>query len=202
MRRTVVSSVALALITSVAIAQTPSMGQEKQQAPQDQPQGRTSAPDHTVPPTSEAQPKAPIADQSAPAAVGPSQANTASSATTTPSANNGPLGATGQTMPSTISAENAKRDKLLTTEHQFPLTEDQKKLIVKSIASAPKAQGTGDLTNVHVADFLPMATPSQDFSLEVMSEIPAAKQYKYVKLDKRILIVDSPNGTVVGEIAN
>jgi hypothetical protein len=197
MRRSAICSAALALITSVAFAQAPSMGQEKQQAPQDQPQGRTSAPDHTVPPTGEAQPKAPIADQSAPAAVGPSQANTASSV---PS--NSPLGATGQTMPSTISAENAKLDKLTTTAHQFPLTEDQKKLIAKSIASAPKAQTTGDLSNVHVADFLPTATPSQDFSSEVVSEIPAARQYKYVKLDKRVLIIDSPNGTVVGEIAN
>ena len=197
MRRAVFSSAALALITSVAFAQAPSMGQEKQQAPQDQPQGRTSAPDHTVPPPPEAQPKAPIADQAKPAAVGPSQANTAGSV---PS--NGPIGATGQTMPSTISAENAKLDKLTTTAHQFPLTEDQKKLIAKSIASAPKAQGTGDLSNVHVADFLPTATPSQDFSPEVVSEIPAAKQYKFVKLDKRVLIVDPPNGTVVSEIAN
>jgi hypothetical protein len=198
MRRAVFSSAALALITSVAFAQAPSMGQEKQQAPQDQPQGRTSAPDHTVPPTGEAQPKAPIADQAKPAAVGPSQANTASSVP----GNNGPIGATGQTMPSTISAENAKLDKLTTTAHQFPLTEEQKKLIATRIASAPKAQGTGDLSNVHVADFLPTATPSQDFSPDIMSEIPAAKQYKYVKLDKRVLIVDPPNGTVVGEIAN
>ncbi|MEA2874017.1 MAG: hypothetical protein QOH67_3993, partial [Hyphomicrobiales bacterium] len=143
MRRAVFSSAALALITSVALAQAPSMGQEKQQAPQDQPQGRVSAPDHTVPPPTESQPKAPIADQAKPAAVGPSQANTASSVP----GNNGPIGATVQTMPSTISAENAKLDKLTTTAHQFPLTEEQKKLIATSIASAPKAPGTGDLSN-------------------------------------------------------
>jgi hypothetical protein len=39
----------------------------------DQPQGQTKAPDHTVPPPPEAQPQAPIADQSKPAAVGPSR---------------------------------------------------------------------------------------------------------------------------------
>jgi hypothetical protein len=190
---------ALAVITSVAVAQGPSMGQEKQQAPQDQPQGRTSAPDHTTPPTAEAQPKAPIADQSAPAAVGPSQANTASSARGT---SNGPIGATGQTMPSTISAENARLDKLPTTALQFPLTDEQKKLIAKSVAGAPLTQSKEDLSKVHVADFLPTATPTQDFSLEVMSDIPGAKQYKFVKLDKRVLIVDPPNLTVVGEIVN
>jgi len=192
------SAAALALITSVALAQQPSMGQEKQQAPQDQPQGTTSAPDHTIPPPPQAQPQAPIADQSKPAAVGPAQANTASSL---PS--DGPPGATGQTMPSTISADNAKLDKLPTTALQFPLTDEQKKLIAKTVASAPKSSDAG-LANLHAADFLPIATPLQDFSLEVMSEIPAAKQYKFVRLDKRLLIVDPSigGGSVVGEIAD
>ena len=189
------SLTALALITSVALAQTPLMGQEQQKAPQDQPQGRTSAPDHTTPPPPQAQPQAPIADQSAPAAIGPSQNNTGSNVP-----GNGPPGATGQTMPSTISADNAKLDKLPTTALQFPLTEEQKKLIAKSVASAPKTTGA-NLANVHVADFLPTATPVQNFSAEVMSGIPAANQYKFVKLDKRVLVVDPSIGTVVGEIA-
>lgn len=191
------SLTALALISSVALAQTPSMGQEQQKAPQDKPLGKTSAPDSTIPPTGEAQPKAPIADQSKPAAVGPAQANTASNVSNT---REGPPGATGQTMPSTISADNARLDKLPTTALQFPLTEEQKKLIAKSVASAPKTTG-GNLANVHVADFLPTATPVQDFSPEIASGIPAAKQYKFVKLDKRVLVVDPTIGTVVGEIA-
>jgi hypothetical protein len=190
------SATGLALITSVALAQAPSMGQEKQQAPQDQPQGRTSAPDHTVPAPTESQPKAPIADQAAPAAVGPSQTNTASSV---PS--NGPLGATGQTMPSTISAENAKLDKLPTTALQFPLTDEQKKLIAKSIAVASPKGATADLASVHVTSFLPEPTPAlNDFSLDVMNQIPGATNYKYVKADKRVLIVDPSNQTVVGEL--
>ena len=189
------SATALALITSVALAQQPSMGQEKQQAPQDRPQGQTSTPDHTIPPPPQAQPQAPIADQSKPAAVGPAQANTAANVP-----GSGPPGATGQTMPSTISADNAKLDKLPTTALQFPLTDEQKKLIAKSVASAPKTT-SANLANVHVADFLPTATPVQDLPPEVMSEIPAAKQYKFVKLDKRLLVVDPSIGTVVGEIA-
>ena len=187
---------ALALVTSVALAQAPSMGQEQQKAPQDQPQGRTSAPDHTTPPPPQAQPQAPIADQSAPAAIGPSQNNTASNI---PS--NAPPGATGQTMPSTISADNAKLDKLPTTALQFPLTDEQKKMIAKSIADAPPAGAAANLTDVHVTSFLPEPTPPlSDFSLEVMNQIPAAKNYKYVKADKRVLIIDPPNRSVVGEI--
>ncbi|MGB9364542.1 MAG: hypothetical protein WCE79_00870 [Xanthobacteraceae bacterium] len=193
------SLTALALVTSVALAQAPSMGQEQQKAPQDRPQGQTSAPDHTIPPPPQAQPKAPIADQSKPAAVGPAQANTASNVSN--GAKVGPPGATGQTMPSTISADNAKLDKLPTTALQFPLTDEQKKLIAKSVASAPKSTDAG-LANLHVADFLPAPNPPvQDFSLEVMSEIPAAKQYRFVRLDKRLLVVDPSIGTVVGEIS-
>jgi hypothetical protein len=192
----VCSAAALALITSVALAQQPSMGQEKQQAPQDKPQGQTSTPDHTIPPPPQAQPQAPIADQSKPAAVGPAQASTAANVS-----GNSPPGATGQTMPSTISADNAKLDKLPTTALQFPLTDAQKKLIAKSVAAAPQTTGA-NLANVHVADFLPTGTSTQDFSLEVMSEIPAAKQYKFVKPDNRVLVVDPSIGTVVGEITN
>ena len=194
------SATALILIaSSLAVAQQPTATQAQQQSFPAQPQttGQTKAPDHTVPPPPEAQPQAPLADQAKPAAVGPAQANTAASA---PSTNNGPPGATPETMPSTISAENAKRDKLPTTALQFPLSDEQKTLITKSTADAPTAQGKGDLSNVHVADFLPTDTPTRDFTLEIMREIPSAKAYKFVKLDKRLLIVDAANLTVVGEL--
>ena len=193
------SATALVFITATcALAQEPTSTQAQQQNYPAQPQapGATATPDHTIPPPPHAQPQAPIADQSKPAAVGPSQANTAAAV---PS--DRPPGATPQTTPSTISAENAKLDKLPTTALQFPLTEEQRKMISKSIAAASPTQTAAGLANVHVADFLPTATPIQDFSLEVMKEIPSAKQYKFVKADKRVLIVDPPNMTVVGEIA-
>ena len=104
-------------------------------------------------------------------------------------------------MPSTISAENAKLDKLPTTALQFPLSDEQKHLIAKNTADAPLARSNTDLSKVHVAAFLPSVTSIQDFSLEVIREIPAAKRYKFVKLETRVLIVDPPNLTVVGEIA-
>jgi len=100
-----------------------------------------------------------------------------------------------------FSAENAKLDKLTTTAHQFPLSEEQRTMISKSIAAATPTEAAGGLANVHVADFLPTATPVHDFSLEVMKDIPSARQYKFVKADKRVLIIDAPNRTVVGEIA-
>ena len=184
---------AIALMSSTAFAQAPATGNEMQQAPQDRPQGKTTAPDYTTPPPPQSQPQAPIADQAAPAAIGPAQNSTASNIP-----GNAPPGATGQTMPSTISADNAKLDKLPITALQFPLTADQKALIARSVAAAP-ATSDGKLANVHVTDFLPTGTSSHEFSLDVMREIPSAKKYQFVKLEKRLLIVDPPNQVVVGE---
>ena len=157
--------------------------------------GQTSAPDHTVPPPPEAQPRDPQADQSKPAAVGPAQANSADSV-----ASQTPPGATGQTMPSTISEKNAALDKLPTIAMQFPLTDEQKKLIARSVASVPKTATNADLSKLHVAMFLPIDTQIQEFSGELIQQFPPAGRYKYIKIDDRILIVDPPNRTVVGEI--
>ena len=164
-------------------------------APAPEQPAQTRVPDHTVPPPPEAQPKAPQADMAKPAAVGPAQANTAGSI-----ASETPPGSTGQTMPSTISKENAALDKLPTTAMQFPLTDEQKKLVAKSVAAAPKTETNADLSKLHVAMSLPIGTQPQAFSSELIRQFPTAGRYKYIKLDDRTLIVDPPNQTVVGEI--
>jgi len=178
-------------------APEPGVAQSQQQSPPAQPKkgGVTKAPEHTVPPPPHTQPQAPIADQSSPAAVGPAQANTAGALP-----GDTPPGATGQTMPSTISKENAALDKLPIVALQFPLTDEQKKAIAKSVAAAPKTQASADIAKVHVATFLTINTPLQEFSGEVTQQVPTLNRYKYVKLEDRVLIVDPPNLTVVGEI--
>jgi hypothetical protein len=192
------AATALIVLASLAAAQEPSVGEAQKQSFPAQPQApaqQTQSPSHTIPPPPLAQPQAPLADQSKPAAVGPAQANTAGSLD-----NPTPPGATPQTMPSTISADNAALDKLPITALQFPLTEDQKKAIAKSVASAPKTPASADLSGVHVAGFLPTGVPMQDFSGDVTHENPPVARYKYVNLDDRILIVDPSILTVVGEI--
>lgn len=187
--------------TSALLAQSTAPAQEQsptQQSFPAQPErsGQTSAPNHTVPPPGDAQPKAPLADQAKPAAVGPAQANTAGTI-----ASETPPGATGQTMPSTISKENAALDKLPTTAMQFPMTDEQKKLVAKSVAAAPKTETNADLSKLHVAMSLPIGTQTQAFSGELIQQFPAAGRYKYIKVGDRTLIVDPPNQTVVGEIS-
>ena len=155
--------------------------------------GQATSPMHTVPPTGAAQPQAPLADQAKPAAVGPAQAaaDGQSSAQEIP-------GATRQTMPSTISAENAAQDKLPTAAFQFQLTDEQKRKIMASIGqlSGP----TADNVKATVSQKIPWNVEMHKFSSDVTQAIPEAGDYGYVKLSDRVLIVDPPNWTVVGEI--
>ena len=103
-------------------------------------------------------------------------------------------------MPSTISEKNAALDKLPTIAMQFPLTDEQKQLIAKSVAAAPKTAANADLSKLHVGMFLPVDARIQEFPGELIQQLPPASRYKYIKIDDRILIVDPPNRTVVGEI--
>jgi len=203
MRKTIMwcGAMALSLLgSSSALAQSAAPTQEQAPTTQSFPAqpagpGQTSAPDHTVPPPPEAQPRDPQADQAKPAAVGPAQAISAGSV-----ASQTPPGATGQTMPSTISEKNAALDKLPTIAMQFPLTDEQKQLIAKSVAAAPKTAANADLSKLHVGMFLPVDARIQEFPGELIQQLPPASRYKYIKIDDRILIVDPPNRTVVGEI--
>ena len=107
-------------------------------------------------------------------------------------------GATPQTMPSTISAENAAQDKLPTIAFQLPLTAEQQGRIAASLAQASVAPvGTIAAT---VSQSVPTGVMLQEFPGELKTEIPATARYKYVKLTDRVLIVDPPNWTVVAEI--
>ncbi len=194
-------AIALSLFGYGALAQTvPAQEQtaaeaQKQSFPaQPQSPSSTTAPDHTTPPPPNAQPQAPLADQAKPAAVGPAQANTAGSIQS-----DTPPGATAQTMPSTISKENAALDKQPITARQFPLTDEQKKLISSSV-SGSKSQSSESLSKVHVAGYLPIDVMGQEFSPELKQQIPSAGRYKFVKLDRSVLIIDPVNETVVGEI--
>jgi hypothetical protein len=153
------------------------------------------SPANTTPPPPHAQPQAPDADLAGPAAIGPAQATSTSGPL-----DSTPLGATGQTMPSTISQSNATLDRLPTIALEFPLTDEQKALVAKSVNAAPNSQTKANLANTHVAMTLPLDVQVQPFSNELIQQVPGASRYKYVKLDKRVLIIDPIFLSVVGEV--
>lgn len=107
-------------------------------------------------------------------------------------------GATTQTMPSTISADNAAMDKLPIVAMQLPLTDEQKSKIAASLGKASVAPA-GSI-QVTVAQSLPTGVMLQEFPADATAAVPEVSRYKYVKLNDRVLIVDPPFWTVVGEI--
>jgi hypothetical protein len=117
---------------------------------------------------------------------------------------NAPIGSTPQTVPSTVSPENAALDKLPTMALQFPLTDEQKKLIAESVTQAPKSPSADKLQSVGVLNFVPAdvqaSVQASEFSAEVKQQIPEAERYRFMKGDKRVLIIDPVNQWVVGEI--
>lgn len=123
-------------------------------------------------------------------------------ATTLPE--NAPPGSTPQTAPSTIAPENAALDKLPIVALQFPLTDEQKKLIAESVIQAPKSPNADRLQDVGVWNFVPAdiqaSVQAGDFSAEVKQKIPDAEHYKFMKGDKRVLIIDPVNQVIVGDI--
>lgn len=181
----------------LASAQEPTINSvQKQDFPaQPQAQGTTRVPEGTVPPPPHAQPQAPLGDLAKPAAVGPAQANTADRVQ-----GETPPGATPQTMPSTMSEQNATLDKLPTGALQLPLTDDKRQVIANNMQALPDTSGSDVFSDLDVTGFLPADVPMQSFPVDIVRQVPETGRYKYVKRDGVVYIIDPPNLTVVGEI--
>jgi hypothetical protein len=110
-----------------------------------------------------------------------------------------PIGATPQTMPSTISADNAAADKLPTMAQPLRLTEAQRRQILDAIAGAP----TSVFAHVSAkpAQEVPTSVDLQELPPAVAGEIPQVRGYKYAKLPDRAILVAPASRVVVGEIA-
>ena len=186
------------LATTAPSAQEPNKGEaQKQSFPaQQQPAGQTTAPLGTNPGTVDGQPQSPQANQAAPADIGPAQTNTAN----TGDSAGWPIGSTGQTAPSTVSARNAEQDKLPTVAFAFPLNDEQKKMIVQSVAQSPKSPDADKVAKAGVRNFVPddVNVVASEFSADVKKQMPNAGNYKFVKGDKQVLIIDPVNEVVIG----
>jgi hypothetical protein len=111
----------------------------------------------------------------------------------------GPIGATGQTMPAKLSAENDALDKMPIMGHPLPLTDEQKRTVYDSLAANSGAEAKGIAAGP--ANALPADVAIHDLPDKLTEQIPALKGYKFAKLDGKIVIVSPPNRIVVGEIS-
>jgi hypothetical protein len=127
----------------------------------------------------------------------------AGAATTASAAQRGPIGATGQTMPSKFSERNDVLDRLPTMAWPLRLTDEERQQIYKAVMADP-AQPAAD------ADAL---TPASQLSAVQalngihplpagVSGIAALDKLSYVKGKNKVLLVLPATRTVVDEIAS
>jgi hypothetical protein len=103
-----------------------------------------------------------------------------------------------QTEPAKFSTRNAALDTLPTMALPLALTDEERRRIADSIA---KANTPVTPISAKLADILPDDVTPSDLPREV-SDIPAVKDLKYVRLPDKIVLVRAPNMVVTGEIAN
>lgn len=115
-----------------------------------------------------------------------------------------PPGASPQTIPSTQSPQNAAEDRIPTTVNSLGLTDDQKRLIVESVGSGEGVRETTGSSSASSAPgpgmLLPEAYAMQEFTADVVGQVPALRGYKFTRVPGRILIVAPANRIVVTEI--
>jgi Protein of unknown function (DUF1236) len=114
----------------------------------------------------------------------------------------GPPGATGQTMPSTRSSENAAEDKRLIVEHALNLTDERKQKIGQLMAPQMSAStaGSGSSESLTVGNTLPVSVTMHEFPPNVTGEISEMRNYKYVQMPDKLLIIEPNNRIVVGTL--
>jgi hypothetical protein len=110
----------------------------------------------------------------------------------------GPIGATGQTMPAKFSVENDALDKLPIMGHPLPLTDAQKRMVYDSLAADSEAETRG--ITAGPANILPADVNLHPLPEKLIDQVPALKGYKFAKLTDKIVIVSPPNRIVVDEL--
>jgi hypothetical protein len=104
-----------------------------------------------------------------------------------------------QTVPAKFSARNATLDKLPTNATPLWLNDEQR----AKIAATLRSGGTpAAATDAHLADPVPPNVELRELPDALKRDIPDVNKLKYLRTDDRILLVDPPNRTVVGEIRN
>ncbi len=115
----------------------------------------------------------------------------------------GPPGATGQTMPSTRSSQNAAEDKRIIVEHALNLGDEQKQKIAQLMAPQMSAStsGSGSSESLTVGNTLPVSVTMHEFPPSVTEQMPETQKYKYVQMSDKLLIVEPNNRIVVGIVS-
>jgi hypothetical protein len=111
-----------------------------------------------------------------------------------------PVGASTQTIPSTLSQENAARDARWWLDRGIALSEEQKRKIYGQLARDGAQKGPGTTIFAEPSVELPVGTKFHEIPAELSAEIPYIKSFKYLVDQNKVVLVDSVNGVVAAVI--
>jgi len=102
-----------------------------------------------------------------------------------------------QTEPAKFSAKNDAMDNLPTMAYPPSLTVEQKQAIYQSVSAgqAPVSNITAGLS-----EQVPALMPMQELPRDLADKLPSIHDYKFVRLQDKILLVNPRESIVVGEI--
>jgi hypothetical protein len=105
-------------------------------------------------------------------------------------------GSSPQTLPSTISAENAAKDKHWWLDRGQALSPEQKQLIYRSLARGQTANAPDKRIHGVLSEELPAEVTPQEFPSELTAQVPSFRGLKYMMLGDKVLVVNPANKTV------
>jgi len=105
--------------------------------------------------------------------------------------------ADSQTVPSKVSARNARLDATPIMAQPLGLNDEQKRRIVASVtkSNVPVSQ-----ISAKPADLLPATTQVSEFAAEVKADAPMLGDIQFIRTKDKILLVRAPNMVVTGEV--
>jgi hypothetical protein len=106
--------------------------------------------------------------------------------------------ADSQTVPAKYSPRNAELDELPTMAFPLPLTNEQKQQIYAALSksNAPVAE-----VSAKPADQLSSSVALNDMPADATQQLPWMKDFKFIQLTDKVLLVSAPNMIVIGEIS-
>jgi hypothetical protein len=102
------------------------------------------------------------------------------------------------TTPSTVSPHNAKLDSVPIMARGPQLTDEQRKLIVDRVMAT--GGGAAQVDAFPTVE-LPASVDMHPWPADIVGQVPAVRDTKYVKLSDKVLVVRPENRIVVEEIA-
>ena len=102
-----------------------------------------------------------------------------------------------QDEPAKFSAKNANLDNTPIQAYPLSLTDEQKRAIYQKLS-----EGTASAPNVNyqVAQQVPATLALQDLPADMAASMPGVRDYKFLRLSDRILVVNPRESIVVGEL--